>query len=147
MAKAILAGTYNPDMEKWLNGGKTFDEWTAADGYWKSTTPGRYTSQDARWGTLASQLTPEFDAVKTAQMKDGYDYNTVSDARIRKMIDDNIDNMIANDQASRYEYEQAVKELGSSDAAKEFLRQQYFNTAKKYTKEERKVNEYNRMRQ
>lgn len=147
MAKAIQAGTYNPEMERWLNGGKTLDEWTAADGYWKSTTPGRYTSQDQRIGTLAAAMDPEFDAIKTAAMKDGYDYSTVSDERIRKMIEDNFENFITNDQAGRFEYNKALKALGDEDKAKQFLKDQYFNTAKKYTREERKINEFKRAHQ
>ena len=148
MAKAIQAGTYNPEMERWLNGGKTLDEWTAADGYWKSTTPGRYTSQDQRIGMLAAAMNPEFDAIKTAQMKDGYDYSTVSNERIRKMIDENFDNFITNDQAGKFEYQQALKMFGDdADKAKAFLKEQYFDTAKKYTKEERKINEFQRAHQ
>lgn len=147
MPKAIQAGTYNPEMERWLNGGKTLDEWTAADGYWKSTTPGRYTSQDQRIGTLAAAMDPEFDAIKTAAMKDGYDYSTVSDERIRKMIEDNFENFITNDQAGRFEYNKALTALGDADKAKQFLKDQYFNTAKKYTREERKINEFKRAHQ
>lgn len=147
MAKAVLAGTYNPEMERWLNGGKTLDEWTAADGYWTSTTPGKYTTQDQRIGALAAAMDPEFDAIKTAAMKDGYDYSTVSDARIRKMIEDNFENFITNDQAGRFEYNKALKALGDADKAKQFLKDQYFNTAKKYTKEERKINEFKRAHQ
>lgn len=147
MAKAIQAGTYNPEMERWLNGGKTLDKWTAADGYWTSTTPGKYTTQDQRIGTLAAAMDPEFDAIKTAAMKDGYDYSTVSDERIRKMIEDNFENFITNDQAGRFEYNKALTALGDADKAKQFLKDQYFNTAKKYTREERKINEFKRAHQ
>lgn len=102
---AILNGTYNPDVERAVNGGKTFEEWDASDGYWRSTAPVRYISQDDMISPLAKALTPEFDALKTAQMKDGFDYSTVSEARIKQMIDDNIDDLIAKGQMGKYYYD------------------------------------------
>jgi hypothetical protein len=106
---AILNGTYDPDVERAVNGGKTFEEWDASDGYWRSTSPVRYVSQDDMIAPLAKALSPEFDALKTAQMKDGFDYSTVSEDRIRQMIDDNIDDLIAKGQMGKYYYDQALK--------------------------------------
>ena len=54
---------------------------------------------------LAKALNPEFDALKTAQMKDGFDYSTVSDDRIRQMVDDNIDDLITKGQMGKYYYD------------------------------------------
>ncbi len=140
---AILNGTYDPDVERAVNGGKTFEEWDASDGYWRSTSPVRYVSQDDMIAPLAKALSPEFDALKTAQMKDGFDYSTVSEDRIRQMIDDNIDDLIAKGQMGKYYYDQALKQAGGNpEFAKTILKQQFFDAAKKHTKETREANPY-----
>ena len=140
---AIMNGTYDPDVERAINGGKLFEEFTAADGYWKSTAPVRYMSQDDMIAPLAKALNPEFDAVRTAQENNGYDYKTVSEDRIRQMVNDNIDDLITKSTMGQYYYNQALKQAGDNpQLAKQILAEQYVQAAKKYTKEDREINQY-----
>ena len=139
---AIMNGTYDPDVERAING-KLFEEFTAKDGYWKSTAPVRYMSQDDMIAPLAKALNPEFDAVRTAQENNGYDYKTVSEDRIRQMVNDNIDDLITKSTMGQYYYNQALKQAGDNPKlAKQILAEQYVQTAKKYTKEDREINQY-----
>jgi len=140
---AIMNGTYDPDVERAVNGGKLLEEWTAQDGYWHSTAPIKYMSQDELISPLAKALTPEFDPILTASRKDGYDYSTVSEDRIRKMVNDNLDDLITKSAMGKYYYDQALKATNNNpDLARQMLAEQYVQTAKKYTQEDRKINQY-----
>lgn len=140
---AIMNGTYDPDVERAVNGGKLLEEWTAQDGYWKSTAPIKYMSQDDIISPLAKSLSPEFDPIRTAQENNGYDYKTVSENRIRQMVNDNIDDLITKSTMGKYYYDQALKAAGNDPKlARQMLIEQYVQTAKKYTKEDRELNQY-----
>lgn len=138
---AILNGTYDPDVERAING-KLLEDWTAEDGYWRATSPVKYVSKEDMIAPLAEAMTPEFDPILTAQRKDGFDYKTVSEDRLRKMIDDNIDDIITKGQMGQFYYDQALKQTGDRDSAKELLKEQFFQMAKKHTKETREANPY-----
>ena len=140
---AIMNGTYDPDVERAVNGGKLLEEWTADDGYWKSTAPIKYMSQDDMISPLAKALNPEFDAVRTAQENNGYDYKTVSEDRIRQMVADNLDDLISKSTMGKYYYDQALKQAGDDpQLARQILAEQYVQAAKKHTKEDREINQY-----
>lgn len=140
---AIMNGTYNPDFERAVNGGKLLEEWTANDGYWTNTAPAKYMSQDDIISPLAKQLNPEFDAVRTAKENDGYDYKTVNEDRIRQMVNDNLDDLIGKSTVGRFYYNQALQAAGGdADKAKQLLADQYTQIAKKHTKEDRELNQY-----
>ena len=142
-AKAQMEGWYNEDFERAINGGKTLEEWTPTDGIWKSPAPSRFMTQDDIISPLAKAMTPEFDAVRTALANDGYDYKTVSEDRIRQMVQDNLDDLIGKSAIGKYYYDKALEAAnGNEDIAKQLLVNQYVNAAKKNTKEDRELNQY-----
>lgn len=142
-AKAQMEGWYNEDFERAINGGKTLEEWSPTDGIWKSPAPSRFMTQDDIISPLAKALNPEFDAVRTAQANDGYDYKTVSEDRIRQMVQDNLDDLIGKSAVGKYYYNKALDAAkGDEGLARQLLTDQYVNAAKKNTKEDRELNQY-----
>lgn len=142
-AKAQMEGWYNEDFERAINGGKTLEEWSPTDGIWKSPAPSRFMTQDDIISPLAKALNPEFDAVRTAQANDGYDYKTVSEDRIRQMVQDNLDDLIGKSAVGKYYYQRALDAAGQNpELAKKILAEQYVNAAKKNTKEDRELNQF-----
>lgn len=140
--KAIMDGTYDENVERAVRG-QLLEDWSPENGEWTATAPVKYISKEDIISPLARQLTPEFDAIRTAQENDGYDYKTVSEDRIRKMVDDNIDDLINGSDIGRYYYNQALQQTGQNkDLAKRLLAEQYAQIAKKYTKDDRELNQY-----
>lgn len=141
--RAKMEGWYNEDLERYANKGKTLEEWAPGDGMWTSGAPIRFQTMDDIISPLAKSMTPEFDAIRTAQENNGYDYKTVSEDRIRQMVNDNIDDLINKSTIGKYYYDQALKASGKNpELAKQLLADQYAQIASKYTKEDREINQY-----
>lgn len=141
--EAIRNGTYNEAVERAVLGGQTLEEWDNTLGTWKATSPVRFETQGDIIAPLAKSLNPEFDALRTAAENNGYDYKTVSEDRIRKMVYDNIDDLIGNGAIGKYYYDQALAAAGNDPAlARNILAEQYTQAAKRHTKEDRELNQY-----
>lgn len=143
-AELQAKGLYSEDLERYILGGKTLEEWdTAKDGLWTTTSPTMYKSMDDIIEPLVKNLEPIFDENLTKLKNNGKNYYTVSDDRIRSVIDDNLKDLTMNKTIGGYYYNQALQATGGDEAkALELLKDWYVNRAKDHVRSKEETDPY-----
>lgn len=111
---------YNPEYEKAILGGKTFETWDINnDGWWTRTSPAEYDD-------LNSMTTHWFDKINKDSYlrtdKEGYDYFGVKPEDLASVMDQQMPDFI-NSQYGKYQLELARKQLGGKATDAEAIEQ------------------------
>ena len=141
--KLKAEGLYSEDLERYMLGGKTLEEWdTERDGLFTATSPTKYKTMDDIIEPMVNHLEPIYDEALTKAMKDGKNHYTVSEDRIRDVIDDNLPDLIMNKTVGGYYYQQALKQTGDPNKAIELLKDWYVDRAKDHVRHKEEVDPY-----
>lgn len=141
--KLKAEGLYSEDLERYMLGGKTLEEWdTERDGLFTATSPTKYKTMDDIIEPMVKHLEPIYDEALTKAMKDGKNHYTVSEDRIRDVIDDNLPDLIMNKTVGGYYYQQALKQTGDPNKAIELLKDWYVDRAKDHVRHKEEVDPY-----
>ena len=142
-SKLKAEGLYSEDLERYMLGGKTLEEWdTEKDGLFTATSPTKYKTIDDIIEPMVKHLEPIYDEALTKAMKDGKNHYTVSEDRIRDVIDDNLPDLIMNKTVGGYYYQQALKQTGDPTKALELLKDWYVDRAKDHVRHKEEVDPY-----
>lgn len=141
--KLKAEGLYSEDLERYMLGGKTLEDWdTEKDGLFTATSPTKYKTLDDIIEPMVKHLEPIYDEALTKAMKDGKNHYTVSEDRIRDVIDDNLPDLIMNKTVGGYYYQQALKQTGDPTKALELLKDWYVDRAKDHVRHKEEVDPY-----
>lgn len=101
-AEAIRNGTYDPDFEKFILGGKTLETWDpSTDGMWTREAPSKYSSLKDWTSNLFDNMQLEYDDEATKKAGGMYQIYSKSDKKMKQILDSNIKDM-AKSELGRY---------------------------------------------
>lgn len=101
-AEAMRNGTYDPDFEKFVLGGKTLETWDPSiDGMWTREAPSKYSSLKDWTSNLFDNMQLEYDDEATKRAGGMYQIYSKSDKKMKQILDSNIKDM-AKSELGRY---------------------------------------------
>lgn len=101
-AEAMRNGTYDPDFEKFVLGGKTLETWDpSTDGMWTREAPSKYSSLKDWTSNLFDNMQLEYDDEATKKAGGMYQIYSKSDKKMMQILDSNIKDM-AKSELGRY---------------------------------------------
>lgn len=101
-AEAMRNGTYDPDFEKFVLGGKTLESWDpSTDGMWTREAPSKYSSLKDWTSNLFDNMQLEYDDEATKKAGGMYQIYSKSDKKMKQILDSNIKDM-AKSELGRY---------------------------------------------
>lgn len=102
-AEAIRNGTYDPDFEKFVLGGKTLESWNpSTDGIWTREAPSKYSSLKDWTSNLFDNMELEYDPELTKQAGGMYQVYSKSPKKMQQILDANIKDMAKSDLGKYY---------------------------------------------
>ena len=101
-AEAMRNGTYDPDFEKFVLGGKTLESWDpSTDGIWTREAPSKYSSLKDWTSNLFDNMQLEYDDEATKKAGGMYQIYSKSDKKMKQILDSNMKDM-AKSELGRY---------------------------------------------
>ena len=101
-AEAMRNGTYDPDFEKFVLGGKTLESWDpSTDGMWTREAPSKYSSLKDWTSNLFDNMQLEYDDEATKKTGGMYQVYSKSDKKMKQILDSNMKDM-AKSELGRY---------------------------------------------
>lgn len=101
-AEAMRNGTYDPDFEKFVLGGRTLETWDpSTDGMWTREAPSKYSSLKDWTSNLFDNMQLEYDDEATKKAGGMYQIYSKSDKKMKQILDSNIKDM-AKSELGRY---------------------------------------------
>ena len=101
-AEAMRNGTYDPDFEKFVLGGKTLETWDpSTDGMWTREAPSKYSSLKDWTSNLFDNMQLEYDDEATKKTGGMYQIYSKSDKKMKQILDSNMKDM-AKSELGRY---------------------------------------------
>ena len=102
-AEAMRNGTYDPDFEKFVLGGKTLESWDpSTDGIWTREAPSKYSSLKDWTSNLFDNMELEYDPELTKQAGGMYQVYSKSPKKMQQILDANIKDMAKSDLGRYY---------------------------------------------
>lgn len=102
-AEAMRNGTYDPDFEKFVLGGKTLESWDpSTDGIWTKEAPSKYSSLKDWTSNLFDNMELEYDPELTKQSGGMYQVYSKSPKKMQQILDANIKDMTKSDLGRYY---------------------------------------------
>lgn len=102
-AEAMRNGTYDPDFEKFVLGGKTLESWDpSTDGMWTREAPSKYSSLKDWTSNLFDNMQLEYDPELTKQAGGLYQVYSKSPKKMQQILDANIKDMTKSDLGRYY---------------------------------------------
>lgn len=102
-AEAMSNGTYDPDFEKFVLGGKTLESWDpSTDGMWTREAPSKYSSLKDWTSNLFDNMQLEYDDKATKNAGGMYQVYSKSPKKMQQILDANIKDMIKSDLGRYY---------------------------------------------
>ena len=102
-AEAMRNGTYDPDFEKFVLGGKTLESWNpSTDGMWTREAPSKYSSLKDWTSNLFDNMQLEYDPELTKQAGGMYQVYSKSPKKMQQILDANIKDMTKSDLGKYY---------------------------------------------
>ena len=93
-AEAMRNGTYDPDFEKFVLGGKTLESWDpSTDGIWTKEAPSKYSSLKDWTSNLFDNMQLEYDDEATKKAGGMYQVYSKSPKKMQQILDSNIKDM------------------------------------------------------
>ena len=93
-AEAMRNGTYDPDFEKFVLGGKTLESWDPSiDGMWTREAPSKYSSLKDWTSNLFDNMQLEYDDEATKKAGGMYQVYSKSPKKMQQILDSNIKDM------------------------------------------------------
>ena len=93
-AEAMRNGTYDPDFEKFVLGGKTLESWDpSTDGMWTREAPSKYSSLKDWTSNLFDNMQLEYDDEATKKSGGMYQVYSKSPKKMQQILDSNIKDM------------------------------------------------------
>ena len=101
-AEAMRNGTYDPDFEKFVLGGKTLESWDpSTEGMWTREAPSKYSSLKDWTSNLFDNMQLEYDDEATKKAGGMYQIYSKSDKKMKQILDSNMKDM-AKSELGRY---------------------------------------------
>ena len=102
-AEAIRNGTYDPDFEKFVLGGKTLESWDpSTDGIWTREAPSKYSSLKDWTSNLFDNMQLEYDDEATKKAGGMYQVYSKSPKKMQQILDSNIKDMTKSELGRYY---------------------------------------------
>lgn len=103
-AEAMRNGTYDPEFEKFVLGGKSLETWDPSiDGMWTKEAPSKYSSLKDWTSNLFDNMDYEYDDALTKSKGGGlYEYYTKSANKMNQILDANAKDMLKSDLGRYY---------------------------------------------
>lgn len=103
-AEAMRNGTYDPEFEKFVLGGKSLETWDpSTDGMWTREAPSKYQSIKDWTSNLFDNMDYEYDDALTKAKGGGlYEYYTKSANKMDQILDANAKDMLKSDLGRYY---------------------------------------------
>lgn len=102
-AEAMRNGTYDPDYEKFVLGGKTLETWDPSkDGMWTREAPSKYSSLKDWTSNLFDNMQLEYDDEATKKAGGMYQIYTKSPKKMQQILDANMKDMAKSDLGRYY---------------------------------------------
>lgn len=102
-AEAMRNGTYDPDFERFVLGGKSLETWDpATDGMWTREAPSKYSSIKDWTSNLFDNMQLEYDPDLTKQAGGMYQVYSKSPKKMQQILDANIKDMVKSDLGRYY---------------------------------------------
>lgn len=102
-AEAIRNGTYDPDFEKFVLGGKTLETWDpSTDGMWTRESPSKYSSLKDWTSNLFDNMQLEYDDEATKKAGGMYQVYSKSPKKMQQILDSNIKDMAKSELGKYY---------------------------------------------
>ena len=102
-AEAMRNGTYDPDFEKFVLGGKTLESWDpSTDGIWTREAPSKYSSLKDWTSNLFDNMQLEYDDEATKKAGGMYQVYSKSPKKMQQILDANIKDMAKSDLGRYY---------------------------------------------
>ena len=93
-AEAMRNGTYDPEFEKFVLGGKTLETWDpSTDGMWTREAPSKYSSLKDWTSNLFDNMQLEYDDEATKKTGGMYQVYSKSPKKMQQILDSNIKDM------------------------------------------------------
>lgn len=101
-AEAMRNGTYDPDFEKFVLGGKTLESWDpSTDGMWTREAPSKYSNLKDWTSNLFDNMQLEYDDEATKKAGGMYQVYSKSPKKMQQILDSNMKDM-AKSELGRY---------------------------------------------
>lgn len=101
-AEAMRNGTYDPDFEKFVLGGKTLESWDpSTDGIWTREAPSKYSNLKDWTSNLFDNMQLEYDDEATKKAGGMYQVYSKSPKKMQQILDSNMKDM-AKSELGRY---------------------------------------------
>ena len=102
-AEAMRNGTYDPDFEKFVLGGKTLESWDpSTDGMWTKEAPSKYSSLKDWTSNLFDNMQLEYDDEATKKVGGMYQVYSKSPKKMQQILDSNIKDMTKSELGRYY---------------------------------------------
>lgn len=102
-AEAMRNGTYDPDYEKFVLGGKSLETWDPSkDGMWTREAPSKYSSLKDWTSNLFDNMQLEYDPELTKQAGGMYQVYSKSPKKMQQILDANMKDMAKSDLGRYY---------------------------------------------
>lgn len=102
-AEAMRNGTYDPDFEKFVLGGKTLESWDpSTDGIWTREAPSKYSSLKDWTSNLFDNMQLEYDDEATKKTGGMYQVYSKSPKKMQQILDSNIKDMTKSELGRYY---------------------------------------------
>lgn len=102
-AEAMRNGTYDPDFEKFVLGGKSLETWDpSTDGMWTREAPSKYSSLKDWTSNLFDNMQLEYDPELTKKAGGMYQVYSKSPKKMQQILDANIKDMAKSDLGRYY---------------------------------------------
>ena len=102
-AEAMRNGTYDPDFEKFVLGGKTLESWDpSTDGMWTKEAPSKYSSLKDWTSNLFDNMQLEYDDEATKKAGGMYQVYSKSQKKMQQILDSNIKDMTKSELGRYY---------------------------------------------
>lgn len=102
-AEAMRNGTYDPDYEKFVLGGKSLETWDPSkDGMWTREAPSKYSSLKDWTSNLFDNMQLEYDDEATKKAGGMYQIYSKSEKKMQQILDANMKDMAKSDLGRYY---------------------------------------------
>lgn len=102
-AEAMRNGTYDPDYEKFVLGGKSLETWDPSkDGMWTREAPSKYSSLKDWTSNLFDNMQLEYDDEATKKAGGMYQIYSKSPKKMQQILDSNMKDMVKSDLGRYY---------------------------------------------
>lgn len=130
-AEAMRNGTYDPEFEKFVLGGKMLESWDpSTDGMWTREAPSKYSSLKDWTSNLFDNMQLEYDPELTKQAGGMYQVYSKSPKKMQQILDANIKDMAKSDLGRYY--------LDMYDGDIDALKADIINRNREYTQIDRR---------